>query len=319
MEKHILTIEEMINKLENKNIKFNIISKQKAIYYLEYNFNYYNLLTYTSNFQKYYINKKEVDKYIDLDFAYLIDLAYIDQKLRNILFNMLMQVEYYLKVWIYKTERNLQKDGKTIVNEYLKVDYSGEKQIHSNIYNKIGKVEYKEIMSKYTINKENRLENIPLWDFMNLITFGELVDFYDFYTLKNDLKKDHRIVYLLRDIVRLRNGVCHNDLLLSNLGEKDTIKTKKEISDYLDNIGIGKNLKENKLANRRVRQITSLLYIFNRIISSNEIKNKANNEINNLIIRIKKHKEYYTNNELLKSIYHFFLAIVKANKIVLNS
>ena len=77
MEKHILTIEEMINKLENKNIKFNIISKQKAIYYLEYNFNYYNLLTYTSNFQKYYINKKEVDKYIDLDFAYLIDLAYI--------------------------------------------------------------------------------------------------------------------------------------------------------------------------------------------------------------------------------------------------
>ena len=94
---------------------------------------------------------------------------------------------------------------------------------------------------------------------------------------------------------------------------------EKEISDYLDNIGIGKNLKENKLANRRVRQITSLLYIFNRIISSNEIKNKANNEINNLIIRIKKHKEYYTNNELLKSIYHFFLAIVKANKIVLNS
>ena len=173
-------------------------------------------------------------------------------------------------------------------------------------------------MSKYTINKENRLENIPLWDFMNLITFGELVDFYDFYTLKNDLKKDHRIVYLLRDIVRLRNRVCHNDLLLSNLGEKDTIKTKKEISDYLDNIGIGKNLKENKLANRRLRQITSLLYIFNRIIFSNEIKNKANNEINNLIIRIKKHKEYYTNNELLKSIYHFFLAIVKANKIVLK-
>lgn len=312
MKKHILTTNEMIKDLKNKNIKFNKIFEGKAIKYLDLNCSYYSLLTYTKNFQVYYENGKPTNKYIDLDFAYLIDLSVIDQKLRNLLYDMLMEMEYYLKVWIYKKERALKENGYYIVNKYLDNDYNGEKHIHNNILKKVGKQEYKEIFLKYDIDKDKKLENIPLWEFMSLITFGELIDFYDYYTKENNLKEEHRLVYLLRDILRLRNGVAHNAFLLNNLNEKDTFyTTKKEIRNYLFKLGIGKELRESKLSNRRIRQITSLLYLFNIIIPSGKVKRKINNKINDLFLRIKYNKEYYTNNELLTSTYTYFLKIVE--------
>lgn len=102
-------------------------------------------------------------------------------------------------------------------------------------------------------------------------------------------------------------------MLLSNLYKKDiNIKPKREISNYLSVIGLGRELRENKLSNARIRQITSLLYIFNIIVPSKIVKEKINNKINNLFLRINSHKEYYTNNELLKSVYSFFLEIIES-------
>ncbi len=264
MEKHILTTKEMINKLKMRNIKFNKITEEKASKHLEINCNYYTLLKYINNFQVYYKDGKPTNKYIDLDLAYLKDLSTIDQKLRTLLYDMLMEVEYYLKIWIYKKERELSNNGYKIVNKYLKNDYNNKQHLHINILNKVGKQEYKEIFYKYDINKDKELENIPLWEFMNLITFGELIDFYDYFTSEYNLKTEHRYIYPLRDILRLRNGVAHNDSLLNNLNKKDDLyKTKKEIRNYLYKIGMGKELRESKLSNVRIRQITSLLYLFN--------------------------------------------------------
>lgn len=312
MDKHILTTEEMINELKNKNIKFEKIKESKAKEYLELNCSYYNLLSYTNDFQVYYENKKPTNRFIDLDFAYLKDLSIIDQKLRNLLYDMLMEIEYYLKVSIYKMERDLGNNGYDIVNKYLESDYDGEQHLHTNILNKVGKNEYKEIITKYDIDKDKKLENIPLWEFMSLITFGELIDFYDYFSLENNLKKEHKLVYLLRDTLRLRNAICHNNSLLNNLNEKDKLYNPNYIiNKYLSEIGIGKDLKENKLSNSRIRQITSLLYLFNIVIPSKKVKAKVNNKIETLILRIKNHEEYYNNNELLKSTYYFFKIIVE--------
>ena len=54
--------------------------------------------------------------------------------------------------------------------------------------------------------------------------------------------------------------------------------------------------------------------MFNEIVTSNGIKENINQEINNLFFdRIILHKEYYNNNELLKSIYLYFKNIIKRN------
>ena len=65
------------------------------------------------------------------------------------------------------------------------------------------------IFYKYDIDKDKKLENIPIWEFLEIITFGELVSFYDFYTKEYELREESKDIYILRDIVKLRNAVAH--------------------------------------------------------------------------------------------------------------
>ena len=67
-----------------------------------------------------------------------------------------------------------------------------------------------------------------------------------------------------------------------------------------------------KLSNSRIKQITYTLYMFNKIVTSDGIKENVINEINDLFYnRIIYHKEYYNNNELLKSVYSYFEKIIE--------
>ena len=77
---------------------------------------------------------------------------------------------------------------------------------------------------------------------------------------------------------------------------------------------IGKENRNNKLSNSRIRQITYTLYMFNKIVSSEGVKNDVKHDINKLFYgRIILNSKYYNNNVLLKSIYNYFDKIIKKN------
>lgn len=85
-----------------------------------------------------------------------------------------------------------------------------------------------------------------------------------------------------------------------------------KIVEYLNTCGIKKETRDNKLSNSRIRQMTYTLYMFNEIITSNGVRKNVVDDINELFYkRIILHKEYYNNNELLKSIYTYFDKIIK--------
>ena len=316
----MMNISEMVPYLKQKNIKFNLISEDDAEAYLKYNNNYYNVTAYKHNFPKYPSPAGKYEGlYQDLDFAYLKDMAIIDYRIRLLLFKMIIDIEHYLKIKILNTIEKIEdEDGYRIVNLYLEKDFNDEKfpkRVHNSIFKKVGNEYYQKIFSKYDVDKDKKLENIPIWEFLEIITFGELVNFYDFYTKKYNLVDENRDVYILRDIVKLRNAVAHNTCILSELNKKDnTYPASYKIVQYLKDCNIGKETRNNKLRNSRIRQITYTLYMFNEIVTSNGIKENINKEINQLFFdRIILHKEYYNNNELLKSIYSYFKNIIEKN------
>jgi len=216
----MMHIDEMVPYLKQKNIKFEKISEERAEKYLRDNNNYYNITSYKHNFERYLFDGKFVDKYIDLDFAYLKDMAIIDHRVRLILFKMIIDIEHYLKIKILNTIETIdEEDGYRIVNLYLEKDFNDErfpKRVHNSIFKKVGNEYYQKIFSKYDVDKDKKLENIPIWEFLEIITFGELVNFYDFFTKEYNLVDENRDVYILRDIVKLRNAVAHNTCVLSN-------------------------------------------------------------------------------------------------------
>lgn len=317
----MMHIDEMVPYLKQKNIKFEKISEERAEKYLRDNNNYYNVTSYKHNFERYLFDGKFVDKYIDLDFTYLKDMAIIDHRVRLILFKMIIDIEHYLKIKILNTIETIdEEDGYRIVNLYLEKDFNDEKfpkRVHNSIFKKVGNEYYQKIFSKYDVDKDKKLENIPIWEFLEIITFGELVNFYDFYTKEYNLVDENRDVYILRDIVKLRNAVAHNTCVLSELNKKDNeYPPAYKVVQYLKSCNIGKETRDNKLGNSRIRQITYTLYMFNEIVTSDGIKKNIKKEINELFFdRIIHHKEYYNNNELLKSIYSYFKKIIENNYI----
>ena len=243
----MMQISEMVPYLKNKNIKFDLIKEDEAEKYLRNNNNYYNITSYKHNFEKYLIDGKFVDKYIDLDFAYLKDLAIIDHRVRLLFFKMIIDIEHYLKIRILNLIEMIDgEDGYRIVNMYLEKDFNNDKfpkKIHNSIFKKVGNEYYQKIFSKYDIDKDKKLENIPIWEFLEIITFGELVNFYDFFAKEYHLKKEIKNIFILREIVKLRNAVAHNSCVLCDLDKKNNeYASDYKIIDYLNSCGIGKKL-----------------------------------------------------------------------------
>ena len=318
--KPMMNISEMIIDLKQKNVKFNLITEEAAKDYLKYNNNYYNITLFKHNFQKYPSPAGKYEGlYQNLDFAYLKDLAIIDYRVRLILFKIIINIEHYLKLQILNTIDTMKlENGYTIVNMYLENDFNNTKfpkKVHNNILKKIDNEYYRKIFSKYDVNIDKKIENIPIWEFLEIITFGELVNFYDFYTKQYNLLEENKDVYILKSIAKLRNAVAHNACILCELNKKDiNYSASYKVIQYLKDCNIGKTTRDNKLSNSRIRQITYTLYMFNRIVTSDGVKENTSNELNELFFgRIVLHSEYYSNNELLKSVYKYFKNIIQKN------
>lgn len=314
----MMKINELVPYLKKKNIKFEKINEHDAEEYLRNNNNYYNLTSYKHNFLKYPSPAGVYEGlYIDLDFAYLKDMSIIDHRVRLLFFKIIIDIEHYLKIRILNLIENIEEEnGYRIVNMYLDKDFNDEKfpkKVHNSIFKKVGNEYYNKIFSKYDIDQDKQLKNIPVWEFLEIITFGELINFYEFFSKEYKLINEVKNIFILREIVKLRNAVAHNACLLSDLDKKDNIYTPDyKIIKFLKDCRIGKDTRDNKLSNSRIRQMTYTLYMFDEIVTSNGIKKNIIEDINKLFFgRIIQHKEYYNNNELLKSIYLYFKKIIE--------
>ena len=313
----MLNINELINNLKENNIKFNKMTEEEVKLYLKTNNNYYNVTSYKNNFAKYPSPAGKYEgMYIDLDFAYLKDMSDIDYKVRLILFKMIINIEHSLKLKILDIIEYIdEEDGYNIVNLFLEEDFNSEnfpKKVHNSILKKVGNVYYEKIFSKYDIDNDKKLENIPVWEFLEIITFGELVNFYDYLIKYYNLKKENKDVYIFREIVKLRNAVFHNTNILNDLVIKDNnyLITYK-IMNYLKKCNINKQIRDNKISNSRIKQITCTLYMFNIMVLNKDVIKDVKKDINKLFFKgIIKNKEYYNNNELLKSVYNYFEKII---------
>ena len=96
--KQIKTTAELISHMEEKGIRFNIISKADAEKFLEMNNYYMKLASYRANYDKYPSGHVNEGKYKALEFAYLKELSLIDMHLRYLILDMTLDIEHFIKV-----------------------------------------------------------------------------------------------------------------------------------------------------------------------------------------------------------------------------
>ena len=169
-----LSIDEQILHLQSKGVKFNDMSITDAKHYLTENNNFFKLSAYRKNYPK-HLSGSNKEKYIDLDFAYLKDLAIIDMKLRYLFLHLCLDVEHYTKISLLRmVDNDSSEDGYAIVKDYVSsLDEKQNSILETEINRNINNVYCGPIISKY-------VNDYPIWAFLEIIPFGRLVSFYKF-------------------------------------------------------------------------------------------------------------------------------------------
>ncbi|MGF6991427.1 abortive infection bacteriophage resistance protein, partial [Lachnospiraceae bacterium PM6-15] len=240
-------------------ITFNHISEEEAIALIKEKNNFLRMAAYRKNYRKQEPNKGNGKHYINLDFSYLYELSLLDMYLRHIITRMCIDVEHALKVSLIQAiEEDDNEDGYEIVKDYIagqndQGDYVLKSLCRKSTSSYTGSLicknftveEYKEddkIKKKIT-----RYDDCPAWVFVEVLSFGEFLQFYSFAV--KELKINEMDYKVLNQIRSLRNGCAHNNCLIANLADYES-NAPKLISNAVSKMeNISPSQRRKKLRN----------------------------------------------------------------------
>ena len=303
--KRKLSVDEQIEHLKEKGIKFELCSTEDAKRYLQKNNNFFKLTAYRKNYQKYTEGPKN-GQYINLDFQYLIDLAIIDMELRYLVVHLALDIEHYTRMKIIKRVVESEDDGYKIVSEYIdSLDETQKKLYLKEVERNNDNLYCGEINKKYK-------DNYPIWVFVEIIPFGRLIALYRFCAEKFNDKEMKNDYYRLLACKEIRNASAHNNCILNDLNIKSSQRiTNKEVTQALTDIPhISKKMREKKMSNTRIQQIVTLLYTHKEMVTSKGVLEKETQKINKLIERMHKNENYYKDNAIIKTSFAFLKLVV---------
>ncbi|MCM1508773.1 MAG: Abi family protein [Ruminococcus flavefaciens] len=153
---------------DKKGIQFNITNEENAKKFLKDNNYFFKIKAYAKNYSKYGSNQIEkAGKYIDLEFAYLVELSTIDMYLREKILKLSLNIEHYLKLQLLNdVTLNECEDGYITLHKFL--DTEKPKLIK--------KIDEKSSNSYCSDLINHRKSNFAIWDIIEVISFGDFVD-----------------------------------------------------------------------------------------------------------------------------------------------
>ncbi len=303
--KPMLNISDQIEHLEKKGIRFEIMGKEQAAEYLSYGNNYFKVASYRKNYPKHPGGKNE-GKYIDLDFAYLVDLAIIDMRLRYRIVHMALDIEHHAKLKILREVEKAGEDGYLIVRDFI--DSIGDTQrdiLKGEINRNRNNIYCGDIISKYD-------GHYPVWAFLEIVPFGRMLSFYNFCSSRFESKEMSFDYYVLRTCREIRNASAHSNCILNDLKSNNTSrKTAKSVTHTLSRIDdLRPNFRVLRMSNSRIQQIVTLFYVYKKIVESPGLLKYESKELHILADRMFEHNTYYLNNPIIMDSFVFLKIVI---------
>lgn len=165
-----LTVKEQVEHMKSKGIQFNIITEEDAESYLNGNTYYFKLKAYAKMFEKYSVNEK-AGQYVNLEFAYLKELAILDMHLRHFILKTSVDLEHTIKVKFLTDFNNSTSDGYEIIDKFFTQ--------YSDVKDKI----LKKSKNSYCTDLIDKLESegYAIWNVVELLSFGDFINLYDLF------------------------------------------------------------------------------------------------------------------------------------------
>lgn len=299
-----LSLDEQIQHLKGKGILFNIMDEGSAKQYLKYNNNYYKLTSFRKNYDK-HPGGENKGKYIRLEFTYLVDMSIIDMRLRYRIVEMALDIEHHMKLQLLRKMMSMMRMVIKLSKIILIHWTIGIRKIFSEINRNKRSIYCRDIIEKYE-------GNYPVWAFIEIVSFGELVGFYHYCAKRYSDKEMIDDYYRLLTCKKIRNGAAHSNSILNDLRPHTAeYHTNKEIiKELIDILHMNSNFRKNKMSNARIQQIITLLYMHKKIVRSEGVALYESGELKKLMRRIDRNSNYYKTNKLVQGTFKFLELIV---------
>lgn len=297
----LLTPAEQIEHLKERGISFHLFSEQDALIFLQESSYLTKVSAYRKNYQKHPAGSNK-DKYINLDFAYLVELSKIDMLLRRLVMMMCLDLEHAIKVALMNDIlSNPNEDGYNIVTIFIRGETSFLEQTDR-------KMQRSYCRDLYYHNEDA----LPIWVLLEIISFGDLVKLYriyfDFYHKQRTPPLDYRLLEHIRNI---RNAAAHNNCLIAHVNHK--VEENNRLSNMLATYPqITKSRRKKYLRKQFTQDFTVLILSYTTFVKSNGMRTSAKKALDDLFLdRMCRHSEYFAKNDILVDAYKYCTEIVR--------
>lgn len=296
----LLSIDEQIKHLIDKGIKFDLCSETEARHFLREHSYLTKVSAYRKNYAK-HSGGPEKGKYINLDFAYLIELSTIDMHLRYLVMSLCLDVEHALKISLINDAiDNPEEDGYRIVqvfarNEFDFMERTRRKMTHSYC------------RDLYC----NNADHLPLWVLLEMLSFGDLINLYKIYFKVYSERMQPIDARLLEHVRDIRNACAHSNCLIDN------INRPANVSPLLSNImseftWLTKTTRKRYLRRRFTQDFTSLLLVHRTLVKSEGTHMKARTKLRNLFYkRMMRNRVYFKSNDIITNAYSYCFKLIR--------
>jgi len=286
--------------MKEAGITFDIVSEADARRYLDSYSYYFRLKAYAKNYEKYTSTDKH-GQYINLDFAYLMDLSDIDASLRDLVLRMSSTLEFYLKVKMISDFNTTDEDGYEIVQELFRMQPELKSKIEED---KSNTSTSNELIAKYK-------NEWAIWNIVEVLSFGQFSELYALFYNRNDFGEVY--LSLIHPVRMIRNAAAHNNCLINRLRPPYSRSNSPSYllrSELMQNVGLSKKSLDNKLVHPVFHDFAALLFLFSKIVPESA-RERSYNEMNDLFYnRMLRNKEYYAKNNIIESCYNFVMKII---------
>lgn len=302
---------------DEKGIMFNYMDIAEAEAYLSDRNNYLRTASYRKNYDTHKTGNNE-GKYIQLDFAYLVELSRLDMYLRSHLLQMCIDIEHALKVAVISNiEQNTAEDGYAIVDNFLarnpdvveSIAKKADSVFTGNLIEKYFELCYVVDLSRGKINTEIVQTDCPVWVLVEILAFNDFLRFVKFYT--DSYPNRMRVDFTLLNTVRsLRNACAHNNCILASLRTGAT-QPPAVVSQRVARIpSVAREERRNKLSCRPLFEIVCLLMEYEHWVSE-PLRNKRLKALKKFAHgRMLSHSGFFTGNQVISTSLAFLQKII---------
>lgn len=292
--------------MKSLNIKFARFTETEAQDIIRYEFSRAKLLSYAPLFDRYRSTEK-AGQYVDLDFAYLYDLAHIDNQLMKLIVCMCLDIERTLKAILLSDFE--QADASDNLVKYFVAENA---QFFTEVYN-LQNISY---AVKHTI-ADKQVEDLELDTFLEIIHYGTLERFvrffYSQYAPTLYCKTHAPFEKYLIPIRRVRNPSAHNNGIISQLclPSSEQFERNNQLLSFFGRHGISHRTLDTNMSKPVIHDLCNLLYMYAYYVRKSSTDNLLHKFQGFLENRCSQNAVYYSKNPALISAYRFLLDVIK--------